>query len=1092
VDVQPPCGMSEMSGRSETMQAPQVSFKCRCCEPRPAEAGNTFCQTGADVRVRGGLPAAGGAARDPRLGRKCVLGAASRSGRRCCGPVEVQEAGRLLAAGPRRRAALRGDELESAGRCCSAGRPRLSAVGGALDKQVRPAAGEHTGLTRTGKVDALVGRAARTQVAHWSACASLVAVARSRLSREPKLRSLSSTSARCFPRCPFPGGPAEVAHPDHVIEFGVRRLAVMPAAMGTHRAAGERHLLVETRKSHPQQWPGAHGGQCAEESPQTGEAAAPPVYRPPMRTERAGGSAGRLKSPGDEGGKMPGAAKPGRPKRIRSGARPASSSRMPVGQSDTMLMEQQQQQQPFYPQQNGFADVDPAAAAAGGCCGCCGGGRRTSGRDAALREAAGSRRCRVDEGDFAHMELPPASRRGDGSVQAEWFKDGRPLTGGLAVLQQLRPAACVLLDILYTHPEDSGQYVCVARNRWGSEQSQPLQLTSTRRRWAELDQQLQAANRQPKYGGSDGRSSAIAAAVCAALANVSVQEGQPAHFETSVTPSADSTMQAEWLRTAPRPCSSGGYAALEILYCRPEDSGRYTCVATNRLGRAESQRRRGSSCTGSVGVVTTSNLSEASVMNMSPTRRVRRGIQTPERAAAGAGPAQVPVRDQPAPAGGEGELAATFEVQVAPGSGNRIELAWFKDGQQLQTGSRINSRLEMGVASLDIYYAYAEDSGTYSAVVSSEFGQDQSAPAQLSCLPEHGVSAAAPLPEVKENDQVYMDLQVEPVGDGNIRVDWFRNGQPLNYGSPGGAWPRCTPAALLPGGQRRVLGGGQQQGRQRGEQTESASSATPATPVVTQSQLPGDSQGYKKLRRSREAPVTEADYQFFSQPQEPQSTPQFDVVPEANTVCEGYTARFLVKLSGNPRPRVSWYINDLMIAQDEPGETRVEGGGPQPAWRGGRRVHPDENNFKRLLDLRKVQRSDELETKIGKPKASIIEFRKVERESEIKSRLFQGPRGRAGRDDVPEHTGRAQSGHYAGLMEVQEASLSQQFAPPQAFAPGQQPPGLPSQPRSSSPGRPSFAPGQQASAAVRPRPASAPQFAQASLSSSSPQASLSS
>ena len=41
--------------------------------------------------------------------------------------------------------------------------------------------------------------------------------------------------------------------------------------------------------------------------------------------------------------------------------------------------------------------------------------------------------------------------------------------------------------------------------------------------------------------------------------------------------------------------------------------------------------------------------------------------------------------------------------------------------------------------------------------------------------------------------------------------------------------------------------------------------------------------------------------------------PVFDLMPEASQVEEGDTAKFMVKISGNPRPRLTWWINGAMV-----------------------------------------------------------------------------------------------------------------------------------------------------------------------------------
>lgn len=73
-------------------------------------------------------------------------------------------------------------------------------------------------------------------------------------------------------------------------------------------------------------------------------------------------------------------------------------------------------------------------------------------------------------------------------------------------------------------------------------------------------------------------------------------EGQSAHYECRIEPYPDPNMKVEWLLNG-KPLQSGhryrntydfGFAALDVLTVYAEDSGEYTCRATNKLGQAQS------------------------------------------------------------------------------------------------------------------------------------------------------------------------------------------------------------------------------------------------------------------------------------------------------------------------------------------------------------------------------------------------------------------------------------------------------------------------------------------------------------------------
>lgn len=74
-----------------------------------------------------------------------------------------------------------------------------------------------------------------------------------------------------------------------------------------------------------------------------------------------------------------------------------------------------------------------------------------------------------------------------------------------------------------------------------------------------------------------------------------VAEGKNVHFEAKLEPITDSDLQVEWLKDGCpvtvghrfRPIHDFGYVALDIIGVISEDSGTYTCRATNLLGSDE-------------------------------------------------------------------------------------------------------------------------------------------------------------------------------------------------------------------------------------------------------------------------------------------------------------------------------------------------------------------------------------------------------------------------------------------------------------------------------------------------------------------------
>jgi titin len=88
------------------------------------------------------------------------------------------------------------------------------------------------------------------------------------------------------------------------------------------------------------------------------------------------------------------------------------------------------------------------------------------------------------------------------------------------------------------------------------------------------------------------------------IKNITIKEGQRAHFECRLIPVSDPTMKVEWfhnnvpLKTGSRftETNAFGFVALDIMYAYPEDSGTYTCRASNALGQAVTSATLGVQC----------------------------------------------------------------------------------------------------------------------------------------------------------------------------------------------------------------------------------------------------------------------------------------------------------------------------------------------------------------------------------------------------------------------------------------------------------------------------------------------------------------
>lgn len=704
----------------------------------------------------------------------------------------------------------------------------------------------------------------------------------------------------------------------------------------------------------------------------------------------------------------------------------------------------------------------------------------------------------VPEGETVHLETSYTPIN-DNSLQVDWYKDGQPVNAG-SRFNTVIDRGYAVLDILYTLVEDSGEYTCVAKSNAGTAQSAPTSISVTEEdnvistsmlpdQGAQL-QELDAAWTSPKHAaGSEDRVPKVAPYFSVQLMpQLNLIENQPAHFETKIEPAGDSALKVEWYKDGQLLSSScrfnvifdRGFAILEIAYCFPEDSGDYYCVATNAYGQAQSNVVQ-LGCAGGESILTTSNLPEQSVNHLKRfdepyDGHSNRGYEEDREVAAPTfqselGPPQLTIRES---------APARFEVRVNPGSGDNLTVEWFHDGERVHTGSRILSICELGTVALVFQYVFAEDSGQYMCVVSTEYGQVPSNPVTLQCsaeasiitdsqLPgnaEQGIAAIKTLEEelnrprentytyaeptdaptfvkqiaeppspIPESRPVGFDVRVEPRDDSTMEVLWFKNGEQVSQGSRfrldydrGLATLEILYTFPEDTGEYWALAKNKL-GQMESNHVQVQCDASVA--IVTDSQLPAGSDGFKRIKAMEEEwHLAREEEEFYRnrQDEEEESAPRFDVKPQAVVTGEGLSARFLIKLTGNPRPHVEWFLDDqpldltnnnfvvandgainyleihrcqelgemhiTVVAQSEKGKASADTTltvVPMEDFRPGLKHVKRDNPYLKMMALRHVECTPELQGALHKPKPTAEKLRGVERDSEIKARTFKSP-----------------------------------------------------------------------------------------------------
>ena len=266
----------------------------------------------------------------------------------------------------------------------------------------------------------------------------------------------------------------------------------------------------------------------------------------------------------------------------------------------------------------------------------------------------------VEEGKPARIECQIS---GQPKPTAEWFKDSEKVKES----KRIRPETdneTFSLNFKETELDDEGDYKCVACNEFGSVSSQAELLVNE-------------AGAKPEFKEK--------------MKNVSVQAGEKASFHVLVTGSPPP--EVDWVKGDDKLEDAGRFAMLDneeegsfsliVEDVKPEDSGKYECIAFNELGEV--------SCKANLAVEET--------------------LVAPEFAEEAA---SAPVL---AEEGGEIDLNVLLKKgQPEP------QVEWLKDDKPVQVDEHLDVGINEDKHSLKIRGAVPSDSGLYTFKASSKAG----------------------------------------------------------------------------------------------------------------------------------------------------------------------------------------------------------------------------------------------------------------------------------------------------------------------------------------------------------------------------------
>lgn len=412
----------------------------------------------------------------------------------------------------------------------------------------------------------------------------------------------------------------------------------------------------------------------------------------------------------------------------------------------------------------------------------------------------------LNEGECVHLETQVIPL-GDPNLVVEWYKDDVPLRASNR-LRTIFEFGFVILEISPVYQEDSGVYTVRAFNNSGEAflssnvackssrkivYESPILQSTTRFDQSELvDPNLQ---QKPVFLNK--------------LHDINIKEHEFVHLESRLQPIGDSTMKIEWLING-KPFTTGsrfrtisdfGYVVLEILESYARDSGVYECRATNQYGQDSISCRINVESTKSI-ILDTQLPVEYSQNIQILEKRIGRKTKKPVEEEVKSFKPRFIGSVEPNIYRIEGD-AIHIETRIEPTNDPELKIEWFLNEQQLISGSRIHTVNDFGFVVLDIDWLFDRDAGKYKCIASNQYGSDsfeftlhvqvktsiildsqlqQSIVEQKSFGSPRFLIPLEPQLILSEGDNIHFESKIEPLGDGEMTIEWFHNNEPLKSG----------------------------------------------------------------------------------------------------------------------------------------------------------------------------------------------------------------------------------------------------------------------------------------------------------------------
>ncbi|PSN37209.1 Titin, partial [Blattella germanica] len=390
------------------------------------------------------------------------------------------------------------------------------------------------------------------------------------------------------------------------------------------------------------------------------------------------------------------------------------------------------------------------------------------------------------EGETVHFECHVEPSK-DPTLNIEWFVNGKPLPSG-ARFKSTYDFGYVSLDINHAYAEDSGIYMCKASNEKGQAQtSGTLKCTSKADIYLDTQHPQGQAGLEKVQEAEDAYLSKYQRQLSGPDAaypkpifttplepQFSLGETDPLHLECTVEPKEDPNLKVEWyfngkpLEHASRfkmTCDFG-FVTLHLTDVYERDQGIYTCKAYNLAGEAFTSTTI--YCTGKASLIEHTQHPKGAE-GLEKIQDLEESLRRQEGGLPEGEEGHPPFQNLSNLS--EGDIAH-FEASLTPVGDQTMVVEWFYKGEVLKASHRTRTVHAFGMVVLEILGTKIEDSGTYTCKATNKWGK-----AEIS------VELECSLEGLKDGDSAHFECTLIPVGDPNLKVEWFHNGKPIRHSS---------------------------------------------------------------------------------------------------------------------------------------------------------------------------------------------------------------------------------------------------------------------------------------------------------------------